>query len=58
MGTDPLYLKVVYEKCKTHLRLQLWDELRSLANRIHGSWGVVGDFNVITNIAEKWGGKP
>ncbi|XP_070049720.1 uncharacterized protein [Nicotiana tomentosiformis] len=32
---------------------QLWEELRGIASRIQGAWGVVGDFNVITGCTEK-----
>ncbi|XP_075091897.1 uncharacterized protein LOC142172039 [Nicotiana tabacum] len=58
MSSTPLYLTVVYAKCKVHLRLQLWKELRGVASRIQGAWGVVGDFNVITDCTEKKGGTP
>ncbi|XP_075091705.1 uncharacterized protein LOC142171892 [Nicotiana tabacum] len=58
MSSTPLYLTVVYAKCKAHLRLQLWEELRGIASRIQGAWGVVGDFNVITDCTEKKGGNP
>ncbi|XP_070057376.1 uncharacterized protein [Nicotiana tomentosiformis] len=58
LGSEPVFLTVIYAKCKAHQRLQLWEELRSIANRIQGSWGVVGDFNVIIDIEEKRGGRP
>lgn len=52
LGSEPVFLTVVYAKCKAHQRI-LWEELRSIANRIQGSWGLVGDFNVIADIEEK-----
>ncbi|OIS96373.1 hypothetical protein A4A49_25687 [Nicotiana attenuata] len=58
MGSTKLHLTVVYAKCKAYLRQQLWIELRAIADRIQGSWGVVGDFNVITDSIEKKGGRP
>lgn len=32
--------------------------MRAVADKIQGSWGVVGDFNVITVSIEKKGGRP
>lgn len=51
--TTPLFRTVVYAKCDESMREELWEELRSTANRISGPWGVVGDFNVITYEEEK-----
>ncbi|KAK6791450.1 hypothetical protein RDI58_010531 [Solanum bulbocastanum] len=54
------YLKTfVYAKCKEYLRKPLWDRLLYIAdNRDSIPWCTVGDFNVITDIAEKMGGCP
>ncbi|KAK4717420.1 hypothetical protein R3W88_015758 [Solanum pinnatisectum] len=54
------YLKTfVYAKCKEYLRKPLWDRLLYLADtRDSIPWCTVGDFNVITDTAEKMGGCP
>ncbi|OIT27625.1 hypothetical protein A4A49_65972, partial [Nicotiana attenuata] len=57
-GPVDFHLSVVYAKCDENLRRVLWDELRATADRIRGPWGVVGDFNVISEPEEKIGGRP
>ncbi|KAK6779623.1 hypothetical protein RDI58_021807 [Solanum bulbocastanum] len=54
---DPndFHLSIVYAKCDELLRVELWDNLRDIAARINGPWGVVGDFNVIRDAEEKIG---
>ncbi|KAH0637891.1 hypothetical protein KY290_036024 [Solanum tuberosum] len=54
---DPndFHLSIVYAKCDELLRVELWDNLRDIAARINGPWGVVGDFNVIIDAEEKIG---
>ncbi|XP_075087994.1 uncharacterized protein LOC107798356 [Nicotiana tabacum] len=56
MGSTPFHLTAMYAKCKAYLRQQLWTKFREIADIIQGSWGVVGDFNVITNSIKKKGG--
>ncbi|XP_075082606.1 uncharacterized protein LOC142166877 [Nicotiana tabacum] len=46
-----------YAKCDKQLRNLMWDDLRETAGTINGPWGFVGDFNVISNVAEKLGGR-
>ncbi|XP_070045223.1 uncharacterized protein [Nicotiana tomentosiformis] len=58
MSHAPLLLTVVYAKCKAHQRQKLWTELTTIADRVQGVWGVVGDFNVIIDTMEKEGGRP
>lgn len=58
MGSTPFHLTAMYAKCKAYLRQQLWTKFREIADIIQGSWGVVGDFNVITNSIKKKGGRP
>ncbi|OIT30842.1 hypothetical protein A4A49_27518 [Nicotiana attenuata] len=40
------------------MRRELWSDLRNLASTIQEPWGVIGDFNVIMNREEKFGGRP
>ncbi|WMV19732.1 hypothetical protein MTR67_013117, partial [Solanum verrucosum] len=55
---DPPFLfTVVYAKCTEALRMELWDDIRSLANNCLDPWGVIGDFNVIMGSEEKLGGR-
>uniref|UniRef100_M1BKT5 non-specific serine/threonine protein kinase n=1 Tax=Solanum tuberosum TaxID=4113 RepID=M1BKT5_SOLTU len=53
----PFLLTVVYAKCTEALRMELWDDIRSLANNCLDPWGVIGDFNVIMGSEEKLGGR-
>ncbi|WMV45630.1 hypothetical protein MTR67_039015 [Solanum verrucosum] len=54
------YIKTfVYAKCKDYLRRPLWDRLLHISDtRDTTPWCTVGDFNVITDIDEKFGGIP
>ncbi|XP_070052092.1 uncharacterized protein LOC142178801 [Nicotiana tabacum] len=51
-------LMIVYAKCTEELRRELWSDSKNLASTIKEPWGVIGDFNVITNREEKLGGRP
>ncbi|XP_070017658.1 uncharacterized protein LOC142172585 [Nicotiana tabacum] len=51
-------LTIVYAKYTEEVRRELWSDLRNLASTIQEPWGVIGDFNVITNREEKLGDKP
>ncbi|KAG5616065.1 hypothetical protein H5410_015889 [Solanum commersonii] len=53
----PFLLTVVYAKCTEALRMELWDDIRSLTNNCLDPWGVIGDFNVIMGSEEKLGGR-
>ncbi|KAH0731470.1 hypothetical protein KY290_002476 [Solanum tuberosum] len=57
LNNQPIFLTVVYAKCTEDLRRELWNDLREMANNIQGIWGAIGDFNVITSIEEKKGGR-
>ncbi|XP_070036476.1 uncharacterized protein [Nicotiana tomentosiformis] len=46
-----------YAKCDKQLRNLMWDDLRETAGTINGPWGFMGDFNIISNVAEKLGGR-
>ncbi|XP_060183335.1 uncharacterized protein LOC132613335 [Lycium barbarum] len=48
----------VYAKCSAVERLELWDNIYSLANDMSLPWLVGGDFNVILSEEEKIGGLP
>uniref|UniRef100_M1DHQ7 AP endonuclease/reverse transcriptase n=1 Tax=Solanum tuberosum TaxID=4113 RepID=M1DHQ7_SOLTU len=52
------YVTIVYAKCDSIQRLELWDELFSIANRMDKPWIIGGDFNVVLNSEEKIGGLP
>ncbi|WMV24639.1 hypothetical protein MTR67_018024 [Solanum verrucosum] len=51
-------ISVVYARCNTMERLELWDELEGIVNRELFPWVIGGDFNVILNEEEKLGGLP
>lgn len=51
-------ITVVYGRCSAIERLELWEELEWIADRLHIPWLVRVDFNVIINEAEKLGGLP
>ncbi|XP_060212194.1 uncharacterized protein LOC132639792 [Lycium barbarum] len=55
---EVLYVSIVYAKCCSNDRRELWDSLIDLASSINGPWCVGGDFNVIMNSEEKIGGRP
>lgn len=44
---------VVYARCNALGRLELWEELESIAERVQCPWIIGGDFNVILNEEEK-----
>ncbi|XP_070022653.1 uncharacterized protein [Nicotiana sylvestris] len=48
----------VYAKCDSIERIELWDSLYNLASDMTLPWLVGGDFNVIWNEEEKFGGLP
>lgn len=54
----PLFLTIVYAKCTDQEREEIWNDLRNTATGMQETWGVVGDFNSITNPEEKLGGRP
>ncbi|XP_058068700.1 uncharacterized protein LOC131218035 [Magnolia sinica] len=47
------HLTCVYARCSRLLRRPLWEELEALSTSLLGPWGVCGDFNAITEIAER-----
>ncbi|XP_059310169.1 uncharacterized protein LOC132061351 [Lycium ferocissimum] len=49
---------LVYAKCDRIERIELWDSLYNLASDMNTPWLVGGDFNVITDEHEKYGGQP
>ncbi|XP_075084929.1 uncharacterized protein LOC142168166 [Nicotiana tabacum] len=51
-----IIMTVVYTKCSSLERLELWDNLYYLASDMELPWVVGGDFNVILNEEEKIGG--
>ncbi|KAG5617032.1 hypothetical protein H5410_016856 [Solanum commersonii] len=51
-------ISVVYARCNTLERLELWDELEGIIDRELCPWVIGGDFNVILNEEEKLGGLP
>ncbi|GLT65819.1 hypothetical protein SLA2020_382260 [Shorea laevis] len=52
------FLSGVYGRPQFELRMQLWDELRKVAQHFTGPWLVIGDFNDVLDQAEKFGGAP
>ncbi|XP_019251034.1 PREDICTED: uncharacterized protein LOC109229947 [Nicotiana attenuata] len=53
-----IIITMVYAKCNAIERIELWDTLYSLASDMSLSWLVGGDFNVIWDEEEKFGGFP
>nr|XP_009620919.1 uncharacterized protein LOC104112639 [Nicotiana tomentosiformis] len=53
-----IIMTVVYVKCSSLERLELWNNLYCLASDMELPWLVGGDFNVILNEEEKIGGLP
>ncbi|XP_019230596.1 PREDICTED: uncharacterized protein LOC109211515 [Nicotiana attenuata] len=51
-------LTLVYAKCDPIERIELWDSLYYLARDMTTPWLVGGDFNVISDEEEKFGGLP
>ncbi|KAK4706689.1 hypothetical protein R3W88_033755 [Solanum pinnatisectum] len=49
-------ISVVYARCNALERLELWEKLESIAERVQCPWIIRGDFNVILNKEEKLGG--
>lgn len=52
------YATIVYAKCDSTQRLELWDELYQLSVNMDRPWLIGGDFNVVLNGEEKIGGLP
>ncbi|KAH0693231.1 hypothetical protein KY285_020328 [Solanum tuberosum] len=46
-------IKLVYARCSEVERLELWEELGSIAEDCHHPWMVGGDFNVILKEEDK-----
>ncbi|XP_070002742.1 uncharacterized protein LOC142165914 [Nicotiana tabacum] len=53
-----LILTLVYAKCDRIERIELWDTLYAMASDMTVPWLVRGDFNVIWDEEEKYGGLP
>ncbi|XP_075109128.1 uncharacterized protein LOC142180921 [Nicotiana tabacum] len=53
-----LNLTLVYAKCDRTERIELWDTLYAMASDMTVPWLVGGDFNVIWDEEEKYGGLP
>lgn len=52
------FLTLVFAKCDATERMELWDSLYALASDMNLPWLVGGDFNVIWDEEEKFGGLP
>lgn len=48
----------MYAKCDASRRMELWDDIYSLANGMSSPWLIGGDFNVVLSGEEKIGGLP
>ncbi|XP_075108822.1 uncharacterized protein LOC142180675 [Nicotiana tabacum] len=53
-----LTLTLVYAKCNVIERIELWDSLYAMASDLTVPWLMGGDFNVIWDEEEKFGGLP
>ncbi|XP_075088118.1 uncharacterized protein LOC107829005 [Nicotiana tabacum] len=51
-------LTLIYTKCDAIERIELWDSLYAMARDMEAPWLVGGDFNVIWDEEEKFGGLP
>lgn len=52
------FISVIYAKCTTIERKNLWESIQDMNNVIDGPWCVGGNFNVIMDSSKKIGGKP
>lgn len=50
------HISLVYAKCRTILRRDLWEDLVSISNNSQRPWSIVGYFIVIAEVEEKLGG--
>ena len=48
---------IVYGNSRSSTREELWKSLEAMAEKIRGSWLVLGDFNAFLDPSEKKGGK-
>ncbi|XP_019242252.1 PREDICTED: uncharacterized protein LOC109222340, partial [Nicotiana attenuata] len=53
-----MVLTLIYAKCDHIERIELWDSLYAMASDMSVPWLVGGDFNVIWDEEEKYGGLP
>ena len=51
-----LFFTFVYAKCTRRERLSLWEDISQLGISSLEPWCIGGDFNIITNAAERQGG--
>ena len=52
------YATILNAKCDDSWRMELWDDIYSLANGMSSPWLISGDFNVVLSGKEKIGGLP
>ncbi|KAJ4845157.1 hypothetical protein Tsubulata_040329 [Turnera subulata] len=57
-GEDPWILTAIYASPTPSLRQSLWQETRSLTERVCEPWLLIGDFNTYVDQSEKLGGLP
>ncbi|XP_059277620.1 uncharacterized protein LOC132031700 [Lycium ferocissimum] len=57
-GPQDITVSLIYASTDKATRIELWDALYYLSTQIHNPWQVGGDFNVILNEVEKFGGLP
>ncbi|XP_060202736.1 uncharacterized protein LOC132631154 [Lycium barbarum] len=57
VGNGGAYVTIVYAKCTSLERQELWDDLTDISNQVQSGWCIGGDFNVILEPSEKIGGK-
>ncbi|CAN1132928.1 hypothetical protein LINPERHAP2_LOCUS7343 [Linum perenne] len=55
-GGEKLFVSGVYGSPRGVTRMELWDYIRDLHQRMHGPWLLCGDFNSIRSMADKTGG--
>ncbi|XP_060211853.1 uncharacterized protein LOC132639425 [Lycium barbarum] len=53
-----MIVTLVYAKCDSTDMIELWDDVYYLARDMTDPWLVAGDFHVITDESEKYGGLP
>ncbi|XP_059310080.1 uncharacterized protein LOC132061248 [Lycium ferocissimum] len=57
-GAQDVIMTVTYASTDRGTRIALWEDLCDISTHMHLPWLVGGDFNVITEAAEKYGGLP
>ena len=56
MGDSSFFFTACYARPQVSFRKMLWDELVDISSNMMGAWCIAGDFNVILDESERYGG--